>query len=136
MFILMSEMIHSIETSTSFITYNESNRILTVTAKNEVELTLENATRDFEVSAKMANYDKVLVLVDSRKQLSHSKEVRDFYGSKKMEDHILAMAVMVDSVATRLTANFFIKFNKPYFPTKLFTDEKEARKWLLENSGM
>ncbi len=78
----------------------------------------------------MVNNLKLPVLADSRQVTYHSKEVREFYASREMGDHISAMAVLVESFATKLIGNFFIRVNKPHFPTKLFTDEKEAIAWL------
>lgn len=41
-------------------------------------------------------------------------------------------AYVVNSVATRLTANFYLKFNKPSYPSKLFNNQADAQKWCIE----
>ncbi len=41
-----------------------------------------------------------------------------------------AIAVVVDSLASRLRSNFYLIFFKPETPTKLFNSQKDAVKWL------
>ncbi len=41
-----------------------------------------------------------------------------------------ATAVVVDTLAYKLIANFYLKFNKPKRPYKVFSKEEEAIKWL------
>ena len=53
------------------------------------------------------------------------------YGAKK--GHVgnkKAWAAVTDNLAQILVVNFFMRFNKPQIPFKLFKTEKEARKWL------
>lgn len=45
---------------------------------------------------------------------------------------ILAVALVVSSLSEKLIANFYIKFNRPAVPTRMFTNEKEALNWLHE----
>jgi hypothetical protein len=42
-----------------------------------------------------------------------------------------ATAIMVDNIANALIANFYLKFNKPKHPYKVFRNRQEAVKWLL-----
>lgn len=41
------------------------------------------------------------------------------------------MAIYVNSLAYRIMANFFIRFDKPPIPTKLFSNRNKAIKWLI-----
>lgn len=122
------------ETKTSIICYNPDEGFLRVSSKPDSEIELEDAKHDFEVAAKLVNNTKLPVLADSRQVTYHSKEVRAFYASKEMADSISSMAILVDSLATKIIGNFFIKSSRPHFPTKLFTDETEAVKWLAKIS--
>lgn len=57
------------------------------------------------------------------------KESRE-YGAIELPNMVIAIAMMSGSVLGAWVANvFFILKPQPY-PTKMFTDEKEARKWL------
>lgn len=129
---------NTIETSTSLISYNKEEGFLRVVSKPESEIEIEDAKHDFEQAAILTHHEKVPVLADSRNVSYHSREVRDYYASKEVGEKISAMAVLVDSFATRLVGNFFIKTSKPHFPTKLFTNEADAITWLknfLESKG-
>jgi hypothetical protein len=118
------------ETKSSIIIFNESENFLRVTTKPNTNIQLADAMHDFEVGVKMVNSVRMPVLADSRNSIEHSEEVRSYYASEDVAKHISAMAILIDSLPTRLIGNFFIKINKPYFPTKLFTAEVEAVKWL------
>lgn len=41
-------------------------------------------------------------------------------------------AVIVTRLAHKLIANFYLKFNKPHYPYKVFNDMNEAEKWCFE----
>jgi hypothetical protein len=43
------------------------------------------------------------------------------------------MAILVNSLAYRILANFFIRFDKPPVPTKMFNSRKEAIDWLIKH---
>jgi hypothetical protein len=42
------------------------------------------------------------------------------------------MAFVVKSAANRISAQFYIQFNKPLEATKIFNDEIKAFEWLIE----
>lgn len=42
----------------------------------------------------------------------------------------IAEAILVETTANRLMANVYVNYNKPRIPTKIFTNEEEAIKWL------
>ena len=48
-----------------------------------------------------------------------------------MQKKLIAQAVLVNSLATRIAGNFYIRFNKPTKPTKIFTNAEDAKSWLL-----
>ena len=58
------------------------------------------------------------------------KEARD--NAIKMEDRYVGAvtAVVANSVAYKLIANFYVKINKPKTPFKVFNTQEAAIKWL------
>ena len=60
-----------------------------------------------------------------------TKEARD--NAVKIEDQssLGASAVIVNNLAYKLIANFYMRFNKPKRPFKTFSNEKDAIEWLL-----
>ncbi len=55
------------------------------------------------------------------------EEIRD---NKKMRAVRQAEAFVVKSLSTTLIANFYVKFNKPPNPTRVFSEMESAKKWL------
>ncbi|MBL4593591.1 MAG: hypothetical protein JKX68_07230, partial [Flavobacteriales bacterium] len=50
---------------------------------------------------------------------------------KEVVDMSIAMAILAGtSLPATIIGNFFIKFNKPAVPTKLFKSEEKALAWL------
>lgn len=61
-----------------------------------------------------------------------TKEARDYFASKEGCQKIKSCGIVINSEVTRVIANFFLNINKPLVPTKLFTCEESARKWLCD----
>lgn len=59
-------------------------------------------------------------------------EVRSWARSDERVMHIGADALVVKTLAHKLLANFYIKYNKPEHPTRVFSDEETALSWLRE----
>ena len=74
---------------------------------------------------------KFLVLVDIRNISMISPSARNLASSSETEKISRAIAIVASSPATKLIANFFIRFHRPRVPTKIFTSPNEAKNWLL-----
>ena len=61
---------------------------------------------------------------------SITPEGRKEASSPLQNENAIAKAIIVKNIATRLVSNFFIRFNKPQIPVKVFENEKEALIWL------
>lgn len=72
------------------------------------------------------------VLIDLRSNPVLSNEAREFASGDNLQHYISAFAILADELSMKMVGNFFIQFHKPGQPTKIFTDEQEARRWLLE----
>jgi hypothetical protein len=62
-----------------------------------------------------------------------TREARTFF-AESSENYAVSskVALMVESPATRIIGNVFMKVSKPRIPTKLFQDRELARAWLRE----
>lgn len=78
------------------------------------------------------NNSKFFLLSDIRTVSEVPKDAREFFGSERGCEGVLAAAILVSSSVGSMIANFFMKINKPAVPTKLFTEEEPAKKWLKE----
>lgn len=72
-------------------------------------------------------------LVEPGNVKEFTREARTFF-AESSENHAVAskVALMVESPATRIIGNVFLKVSKPRIPTKLFGNRDAARAWLRE----
>jgi hypothetical protein len=57
--------------------------------------------------------------------------VREFSASDKENKYTIADAMVISTSAHKLITDFYVKVNRPYKPTRVFTDRNEAIDWLL-----
>ncbi|MCB9365448.1 MAG: hypothetical protein H6587_12825 [Flavobacteriales bacterium] len=74
---------------------------------------------------------KVPILHVLGKYMNVTKEARDYSATEEGLKFSLAEAYVLKSLAHKILANFYIKFNKPKVPTQFFTTEEDATVWLL-----
>lgn len=70
------------------------------------------------------------ILVNARQVKYWTKEARAYQREFEDKDLMTAAAFVINSVVHSILTNFFIYFNKPQVPLKVFTNEKEALYWL------
>jgi hypothetical protein len=86
-----------------------------------------------KAAEKISGNKKMAVLADVRLGIhnadSRAKEMIAAYKMKKAE------AVIINSLPQRIVVNFYLKISNKInnkFPVKLFTNEKEAVRWLMQ----
>ncbi|MCO6499940.1 MAG: hypothetical protein J5I47_06115 [Vicingus serpentipes] len=125
----MEEIITQIETSIAYFYIEDE--ILFMRSKKDADITLRATIESVNARRQLQNGKKMLMLVDTRDIWQVSSESRAYSTKKRVEDLTIAMALLPGSnMTTILIANFFIKFNKPSIPTKLFKTEDKAIEWL------
>jgi hypothetical protein len=97
----------------------------------------DNCTLDIDLQMRLLEqYNKIAenklmpFIFMAAENVSITKEARD--NAVKIEDisMIGSSAVIVTSLPYKLIANFYLRFNKPKRPFKVFSNEEEAVKWL------
>lgn len=83
-------------------------------------------TLDARVAA--LGHGRVPTLVDTRAMASIDRDARQFFMTS--QSNYASVALLADSPATRMMANFFLRMNRGGNPVKMFTDEAEAVVWL------
>lgn len=76
--------------------------------------------------------EKYPLISNIRKVKNSTKEARDFMASRAGCEGVIAAAILIDSGVASMIGNFFTRISKPLVPTRLFTDEKDAKKWLAK----
>ena len=70
------------------------------------------------------------VLSDIRNIKSVNREARVYGASEDAANTVSASALIVASPVSKIIGNFFLRVNKPRYPTQLFTSEAKAIEWL------
>lgn len=70
------------------------------------------------------------VLVTTSNFNAISEKARELSASAEFVRNTKGKALLVHNSATKLVGNFYLNFNKPVMPTKLFTDRAKAIAWL------
>lgn len=60
--------------------------------------------------------------------VSYTREARRIFANA--DTNLYASALLANSPGLKLTANFFLKINRPIYPTRFFTSRTEALNWL------
>jgi len=78
----------------------------------------------------LAGQAKAPVMVDIREIHSVERDARMYMAGPEGEKATSALAFIIKSKVGEILGNVFINFNKPGFPTRMFTTEEEALDWL------
>ncbi len=102
---------------------------------DDYEIELEDAIEIDQAFIKITNNQPFCVVLDVRNKYSSvSNEARNFFAN---DPEILAIrkkiAIVINNMPTRIIANFFVRFNQPQTPTKVFNDYDKAIDWLSES---
>lgn len=119
----------TIDLGKSTITFEED-QIAHLNLKQGELVEIDELKTIFEEIAKQAGEKKFRLLVTAGNSASLSPEAREYASSAESSDVIVADAVVVQNYSHEMTANFFIRFNKPNRPTRLFKNREAAYEWL------
>lgn len=70
----------------------------------------------------------VLIIID--KYTLPSAEARKYIAQVDSNPYAKAEAYVISDLPQKIVGNFFLKFDKPARPTKIFTKEEDALEWL------
>jgi len=94
------------------------------------EVKIDDMKEIIDAGYALVGQKKAPVLVDMREIRSSDRESREYTAGPEGEKVTTALAFLIKSKVGELIGNFFINFNNPRFPTKIFTAEDEALDWL------
>jgi hypothetical protein len=123
----------TIDCKTATLSLVDDNMLL-VTMKEGAEVDLDAATENHEVAIRLTKGNKYICLVDARKYTTITDEARKYAMRPDMYTHVIAQAVVITSLATRLLANFLMPFTQRnrVVEMRLFNDYDLAYNWLQE----
>jgi hypothetical protein len=114
----------------STITYDPP--VIYIVFKKGAKMDSAEALEMIAAAETLSGKTPYLMFSDIRNHVEISPEARKISAAKAEAPYVVANAVLTDNVALKLTANFFMKINKPHFPVKIFTDRSKAMSWLMD----
>jgi hypothetical protein len=94
------------------------------------EVSGDDARENIAASLRIANGRKLPVLVDLRAVRAQSAESRTVFAGAEAATFTAACALVIGSPLSRVLGNFYLGFNRPPTPTRLFVSVDEAMTWL------
>ena len=107
-----------------------SDGILHIHIRAGTDMQLDDAVATLSAMRKLGRGKKFPVLIDAGEFAAVDKEVRIFSAAAEGNLYTLADAIVHQSFAQQLIANFYVKHNKPVVPTRVFADHRSALRWL------
>ena len=108
----------------------ETERILRMNIVEGAELDLARSHDNLNAIDLITRNHSFYMLIDARTPWNSSKEAREYMAKEEAKRNILARAVIVKSLSTRLFAMFTTKFVPQDSTTKIFNSEEKAIGWL------
>ena len=119
-----------VESTASYFWLDDAG-ILVIVNKPVALHTKENAEEGVALAMEMSTGIPRPLLIDITDIKSMSRDAREIYAKVSAEERVEAVALVTRSAMSRILGNFFMSFNRPSVPIKLFNDADTARKWLL-----
>ena len=92
---------------------------------------LKDAGENLHGSIAASGGRKRPLLVDIARCQPLTPEVRHFYSGELLVDSFLALALLIEATAFgRMMGNVYLRVARPGIPTRLFSQEPEALRWL------
>jgi hypothetical protein len=104
--------------------------IMRVISLPNVDVDLADMKEINEHLVRLSGGKKIPVFDDIRGVKSITREARLFTSSAEAVQVSQAAALLIGSPVSSIIGNFFLGINKPPYPTRLFTSEEAAIKWL------
>ncbi|MFN7012979.1 MAG: hypothetical protein ACK4ON_01785 [Bacteroidia bacterium] len=109
-----------------------NNTFFRVNVFGDTEILVEDVKMIAE-TCKVLGEGKILpVLILTDKFTLPSAEARKFIAQADSNPYAKAEAYVISDLPQKIVGNFFLKFDKPARPTKIFTKEEEAVEWLKQ----
>jgi hypothetical protein len=122
---------NSIVTRTAKLSYNKDEGVLYVELFPGNEIGIEDSKEHTAATLKLTEGAMHCAFIKALGNIDISSDARKYGSNNEIQQNLIAQAVLVNSLATRIAGNFYIRFNKPPKPTRIFTNPEDAKSWLL-----
>lgn len=118
----------TLDTPVAFLSYEDD--ILFVKMKEGVSLGQTEMEQLLNKAVELTAPNKYFAIIDTTASYDSTPEARNFYAESDFSKYRYADAFIVNSLPMRLLVNFFISFNKPKIPSKMFNNQEGALVWI------
>lgn len=96
------------------------------------EISLEDALLHTAVLDKLNGGQPVHTIVDFRDiHVAFTNEARDYFAQNEQHSALrMSQALILSSLAHRIVGNFYLKFNRPNCPARIFANPQDALEWI------
>ena len=108
-----------------------NNNIIRVEIKPDIQLEPKDLDENFQAYTQQLNIMSAYFLLVFKPGGEANVEARIKHAKPERSKIKKAEAIVIETLAHRLGANFYKKKFKPNHPVEIFTIEKEAKEWLL-----
>lgn len=113
-----------------------TNGIMNVLFKKDCIVELQDVQEVVEWVGSIGSGKKYLNLMEAESNSEVDAEARAFAASNNQNQYTIADGMVMTSQAHRILSNFYMKFNKPVKPTKVFNSRTKAIQWLLKQKEL
>jgi hypothetical protein len=106
--------------------------ILELHAAKDHTYTIDDVKENVDAFGRLTSKRKAPVLIIGGSFSTLEAETRKFMASEESLKYSAAEAFYLTSLPQKILINFYIKFDKPLVPTRIFTSMDKANEWLKE----
>lgn len=112
------------------------NELVEVVYNDNVDVTVKELDQAYKLYDEVTGTNKVLKLLIIGKGTRITVQARQHIINEniKRNPFIIAEAIVVNSVAQKVSCNIYIRFISKIYPTRFFTDVEDASEWLLHQA--
>lgn len=122
-------VLRTVETTTAWV-HIRADDIYHVEFKPDAYVDLEQQNENRELFIQLTGGEKKLFIYTGQEGVQITREARENAKQLEAETPMIAVAVVTKNLAYRLLADFYGKFHKTHIPYKVFSEMKDAEKWL------
>jgi hypothetical protein len=121
-----------VSTSTAEIELDPNGIVITRILQGAAQ-SLADARENIAATIEACGGKRRALIVDITRCLPLEPDVRHFYSGEVLVQSFLALALLIEaSPFGTMMGNLYLRIARPGIPTRLFTREADAVKWLLE----
>ena len=123
-----------IKRESDYAIFERREHYIYVKHKPDIRVDLDAAKIHAKIILDLCNGYRYPIILDGRDVTANvSHDAREFIAKYEPVNKVRsAQAILVNNTATKLLANFYIKFHTPNHPVKVFSKFEDAEEWVKQ----